>query len=319
MIQMNILNACKVCIIFLFVFLALCTPAITHANAVPNIKDEQPISKSEQDFGSDLARRHQENINKAKNNLPNQAKVDRMDGTTAQVKAKSTVTTQVVLPDNTTQTKKDSLVSKIKIPASLPQTAKALGRGLGVNLLASALYEMLGKAVDYVLDPANNQVIIPPQGGLYRGYGKEFFATLEEAANHNCKKSYEFNPNTGCFVVTELPYEPKYKWWRVRGLTQKGEPALAWSVTMKEGQMTVDLDKIAEYVHKQAEQGDTQAQGLLQQIAEERLQAGEFDQAIKGSAQTQDSALPDNDPLPNPKPNTSPNPNPIPSKPSTGR
>lgn len=45
-----------------------------------------------------------------------------------------------------------------KVMPTAGQVAKGLGRSVGVGLVTLAIYDLLGKAVDYVLDPDNNQV-----------------------------------------------------------------------------------------------------------------------------------------------------------------
>lgn len=55
--------------------------------------------------------------------------------------------------------------SKIFTPTTA-NIAKRFAGGVATSLVAIAIYDLLGKAVDYVLDPANNSVIVA-SGGLY--------------------------------------------------------------------------------------------------------------------------------------------------------
>lgn len=71
------------------------------------------------------------------------------------VKTAATATTAAAT-ETATITATQTAVKKVMPTAG--QVAKGLGRSVGVGLVTLAIYDLLGKAVDYVLDPANNQV-----------------------------------------------------------------------------------------------------------------------------------------------------------------
>lgn len=235
----------------------------------------------------ELDRLNRERAKKAGISLPPSAYVENMSGSTADVKAKTHYTKEILdQATGKTTSKAQDLVSKIKVPASVQKTAKSLGKGVGTNLIAIALYDMLGRAVDYVLDPANNSVIIKdpanPDGYYWKSVvfddGGRFYPSPQLAAEANCRVY------SGCVSVYELR-KIDDRTYEVIGQNKDSQKFPAWTVDKTDKKVeTVSLDEIAQKIIEMAENQNELAKELLKQIADERVKSGEFDDDIINNA-----------------------------------
>lgn len=148
--------------------------------------------------------------------------------------------------------------SSVKITPTATSVAKVLARGGAGYALSVAVQQLLG-AVDWVLDPANNQIKYYPEdgvGGVYQvaGYA-DTKSSSQEAA---CRKyydvyktgSYEYKGASGGYCYWTLPSYPNnvYRW------------PIYEIVKPEKEEKTLPLDVVAAQVISNAESGDTNAQ-----------------------------------------------------------
>lgn len=218
----------------------------------------------------------------AKQRIASDAKVDRMIGRNAEIKAKTNYPIVVYDPKTATKTKKQSsLISKIKIPASIPHTAKRFGKGLGSNLLALAIYEILGRSVDYVLDEKNNRVII--NDSMYKNSEVDKYLGSYNVYDTDSAKSISekfFNKLKYDVIVTHCQDKESGIdcFWGYKG--EIPDRVLPFD----KFDSSISLDEIAEKTHEMADKGNASAQKFLEDIANDRLSKGEFDEKIKSNA-----------------------------------
>lgn len=218
----------------------------------------------------------------ARQRIASDAKVDKMIGRNAEVKAKVNYPIVVYDPKTATKTtKQGSLISKIKIPASIPHTAKRFGKGLGSNLLALAIYEILGRSVDYVLDEKNNRVII--NDSIYKNsevdkYLGSYNVYDTDSAQSTAEKF--FNKLKYDVIVTHCQDKESGIdcFWGYKG--EIPDRLLPFD----KFDSSISLDEIAEKTHEMADKGNASAQKFLEDIANDRLSKGEFDEKIKSNA-----------------------------------
>ena len=85
------------------------------------------------------------------------------------VTATTTATTAAgATTTNTATLTAEKIGSKIFTPTTA-NIVKRFAGGVATSLVAIALYDMLGKAVNYVLDPKNNRVLYAQDGFYYQG------------------------------------------------------------------------------------------------------------------------------------------------------
>lgn len=190
--------------------------------------------------------------------------------------------------------------AKITPPAS--GVAKVLGRGVAGYALSVAVEQLLG-AVDWVLDPANNQIVykdlspaspIPPNVQYYYYYhdsniGKFVYSgSLSSAASSLCAM-HATRLDKKCDSVTtgpdktgnsqgSIPVYPvlsgsQYNYTVTRSLNPAYDPTVE-----NEDKKTLPLDVVAQKVISNAESGDTNAQVATGAAAADIVSEAEADQ-----------------------------------------
>lgn len=215
--------------------------------------------------------------NQALDKIRNNGVVKNMSGSTAQVTSSATYT-------DPKTSKVKGLISKIPIPANKTKLAKELGKGVGTNLIALAIYDMLGKAVDWVLDPANNQVIIKEQG-KYCG-GSDFSVCVNSLAQAYPKlhayydvDGWDWRPTGKCdFVGDHIQCE-------IYNINDETRTYVGHFWFYKVGDdAEIPLDTLAEEIIKLAEKQNQLAQELLKQLAERELKTGVYADELVANA-----------------------------------
>lgn len=174
-------------------------------------------------------------------------------------------------------------VSKISEVIKSPKTAtmaKNLAKGVGRGLIALALYDALGKAVDYVIDPENNSVKFKePVGFAWKvanteSGGKKIFSSKEQGADYNCfyaygvphKKLRDLNGGNAYEIICE---NDKFAW------TVEKVP------DTKNKEMT--LEEIAQMIKDLANKGNETAQDFITDNAKEEFEKGDYDSDLKAN------------------------------------
>ena len=153
--------------------------------------------------------------------------------------------------------------------------SKVLVRGVAGLALSVAVEQLLG-SVDWVLDPANNQIKykVPPSDpnspssqfyyiSNYTNLGK--FSTAEDAGRAAAEYSCTLNNYKEC-TYSGLTYEGKVIYWNLKHktgslrnrITSVANPA--YDPTTEEQEKTLPLDVVSAQVISNAESGDTNAQ-----------------------------------------------------------
>lgn len=230
--------------------------------------------------------------------LAKKAQVQSMDGSTANVKSTGSYDYPEFDKDGKATTKTKAITSKIKVPASVSKTAKTLGKGVGTNLIGIALYELLGEAVDYVLDPANNSVryTVPNTDGKWCLYSKSqgmcVFTGTHDEALYNPAWGYQKGVDKMNFVSSGIMSSYDHK---ANGKPYKEYDYPRIIVQLEPQEEEISLDTIASKIIEMAENQNALAQELLKKIADERVKSGEFDDDIIANAVDNDQLQDDID------------------------
>lgn len=185
------------------------------------------------------------------------------------------------------------LQSAVTVAPSAAKVGKYLIRGGGAAALALAVPQLLGDAVDWVLDPANNAVkyTIPASVGVgsYTVNGKKSSTMIgacdafRQSFNasmgfeHYLAPSVEGNPEPGGQFFCIFPKKNGGADARVQGWA--GE-----SVTNPEQNKSIPIDTVAAQVISNAETGDPSSQEAVKATALEGFAAGEHDAALEAAA-----------------------------------
>lgn len=214
----------------------------------------------------------------------------------------------------TQQTKQRSLISRIEVPASVKRSVRGLTRGLGANVLALAVYDLLGEGVGWLLDLDNHRVIYypdsidPNDSGKWCLYSHSQGMCLGEGtyASQLYSRAWGFDPNV--HKVKGIVDSGTLESYDHRA---NGKPYLTFDVEIEHRTIVnldpveaeLSLEVIAQKIHELAEERDNQAaKDFLQKLAEEAVKAGEFDDEIEKNIVDGDQLLDDIEALNNPKP-----------------
>lgn len=180
------------------------------------------------------------------------------------------------------------------ITPTATQVAKVLARGAAGYALSIAVEQLLG-SVDWVLDPANNQIRYkqkdsggtaqPTDQYCYRGNSsgnqgiKTCYSTPESAAQFECPIFWEGSTFTG--IVRDNTYAQCKKDGSTRNATILYElnPAYDPNAEEEEEEKTLPLDVVAQQVISNAAGGDTAAQAATTAAAADIVAEAEKDDA----------------------------------------
>lgn len=173
--------------------------------------------------------------------------------------------------------------SSVKITPPASQVAKVLARGAAGYALSVAVEQLLG-SVDWVLDPANNQIVYtqPNPNNLPHHYGvAAFIAPTKEAACNAYTSRYPMPDKNkkGVYVSGMICYQwndsqNRFLQWEIRLVNNP-----AYDPNAEEEQKTLPLETVAQKVISNAESGDTNAQVATTAAAADIVAEAEKDDA----------------------------------------
>lgn len=174
---------------------------------------------------------------------------------------------------------KGSLTSSVLISPNASQVAKVLRGGVAGIALSFAVEQLLG-AVDWVLDPANNEIVYKDKenvSGVFKiGYmeGKTFKGSLNEACLIAVQ---EYIPTT---TVKKIEFDPKYNSYSCYyQITPSGLYAVLYVVSTQEVKRRLPLITAAQQVIENAESDNLDAQFAVLAAAINILSEAEQDDA----------------------------------------
>lgn len=162
--------------------------------------------------------------------------------------------------------------STAKITPSASSVAKVLAKGAAGYALSVAVEQLLG-SVDWVLDPANNQIVykVPVEGtGVYSLYiftdsSKE--SVCRQYADYSSQYGYEYHGVSGLKCQMTNPAVPGRVWsWDIMVNTQA-----------EEEEKYLPLPTVAQKVISNAAGGDTHAQQAIVAAAQDIINEAETD------------------------------------------
>jgi len=179
--------------------------------------------------------------------------------------------------------------AKITPPASA--VSKVLARGVAGYALSVAVEQLLG-AVDWVLDPANNQIkyFIDPQDPsnpalryLWGGHGQDKFATAKEALESSCR-GYRGSSYVGISNIKISTDRADAICLSPDGLSDVGSGVTrinnpSYDPNAEREEKTLPLPTVAQKVISNAEANDKQAQVATTAAAADMVAEAEKDEA----------------------------------------
>lgn len=295
-----------------FVVFACCSCSLAYAQGMEGSPVSTPATRADalkrsQEMYAQIERENAKAAARAAQNLRHEAIIKGvMSGSTAQYEIEKTYPVTVYdpkKPDVAPTPAKKSIVSKIQIPASVPRTAGALAKGAGSALIGAALFDLLGKSVDWLLDPDNHQVVYYDDAEKTgaKCYKATYFIPndLYPDGNKACKEKFDMlfeqigrkGIGIGGSSYGSTINGKSYTLCMAVDLSDKETfPKQTMCEQPKEDkdEKAVDLDTIAEILHKFAEQNHADAQNLLDALAKQVLNSGELDDLIKANAAAKD-------------------------------
>lgn len=168
------------------------------------------------------------------------------------------------------------------ITPTAANVAKTLGKGVAGVVLSVAVDELLG-SVDWVLDPANNQIVytkpadpsIPPNTQYYYQQGAAnpsfivYGSTITQIANNFCSKRLSYSSVKDCSVtsITQTTFHivsTCKQYGQCYGYDSTYTPQRVlnpnYNPDAVEEKKTIPLETVAQKVISNAESGDTKAQ-----------------------------------------------------------
>lgn len=174
---------------------------------------------------------------------------------------------------------KGPVMSSVLITPNASQVAKVLRGGIAGIALSYAVKQLLG-AVDWVLDPANNEIVYKDKenvSGVFKiGYmeGKTFKGSLNEACLIAVQ---EYIPTT---KVKKIEFEPKYNSYRCYyQITPSSLYAVLYVVSTQEVKRKLPLIIAAQQVIENAESDNLDAQFTVLAAATNILSEAEQEDA----------------------------------------
>ena len=199
------------------------------------------------------------------------------------VTATTTATTAAgATTSNTATLTAEKFGSKIFTPTTA-NIAKRFAGGVATSLVAIAIYDALGKAVDYVLDPANNSVIIKPKEGdgvtcYTNSYTNGGCVYTASQAMDVLKKT--FNP----YEVQTCIVKPSYIDCPYRRQKDSSLVSMTFSPTGSATQQTMSFQEAAQRAINQANKGNTEAQSGMQTVVNDMITNNEIDNSYFNDA-----------------------------------
>lgn len=189
-----------------------------------------------------------------------------------------------------------ALKSSITVAASASKVGKYLIKGGGSAALAFAMVELADGAIDWVLDPANNRVIVtrPVDAGGVGSDGSLLWGPTSDKATFA-------NPAAACRSLIPVGYH-SYRilpdgvravcvWTTPDGIVQdkvlihsRKNPAYNPDAPVDDGKSYIPIDTVAAKVISNAEAGHAPSQEAVKATALEGFAAGEHDAALDAAA-----------------------------------
>ena len=245
----------------------------------------------------------QTQIDKLESNLNYKPTKTTSVGAAVEVTAKKTYPITVYDPNHPNVQKATLEAAKTAtatVAPSAARIAKSMAKGTAGNLVALALFDMLGKAVDYVLDPANNQVKYTPKSdsdsyGCFKFNGSYFGKTPQQAIQNSfayTTAEYAKNGRTVKYTYDNLKISQdgtqfSYDVHR----TEDGQ-----TITFNERktcdlpiEQSVSLEALAVKAQDMAANGNGTAQDGIKTIVKEMITNNEIDNSYFDSHVTNDT------------------------------
>ena len=239
----------------------------------------------------------QTQIDKLESNLNYKPTKTMSVGAAVEVQAKKTYPITVYDP-NHPNVKKATLeaakTATATVAPSAARIAKSLGRGIAPVAVSMALTEILGKAVDYVLDPANNTAIVKGYT-LYKNteadeYLRDYSVVDLQTAYVETVRFFNVVGKTNFQVTTCQFYRDSINcFWRYTD-EKYADRVFPWDKTQTN---TVTLDKIAQTVQNIANNSNHKdaatAQSAIREVVQEMITNNEIDNSYFDSHVTNDT------------------------------
>ena len=179
------------------------------------------------------------------------------------VTATTTATTAAgATTSNTATLTAEKIGSKIFTPTTA-RVAKAIGTGVAANLITIAIIDLLGKAVDYVQDPAKNRVLYAPDDAWYSSdvfLSNDYVEACKIALKNRGQPFHHAAFRKGNNTVVECFYS-QYE----------------WGVAISKNLKPLSYDDIANKSVNLANNGNTAAQSGLQTVVNDMITKNEID------------------------------------------
>lgn len=250
---------------------------------------------------------------------------------TVQVKAQRTYPVVVYDPETASKnTINKPQKTSIKVLANVNKVGKKLLKGGAHAAIGAAVYDILLKSVDWVLDPENNSVkyLEPAEKGDYVIGCPE--GSVCNKSTYIIKK--KVSPTAALDVCKYLASTSN----RSGPVTIKGVSCIVAGVYSVGSIATVDFSEPEQWVHipintvaqkviEHANEGQAPAMQVMTDTALDALEAGELDNELEAGAEpkqygpneyapgTEPNPEPNPDPDPDPEPNPDPDPDPDPN------
>ena len=242
----------------------------------------------------------QTQIDKLESNLNYKPTSTKSVGAAVEVEAKKTYPITVYDP-NHPNVKKATLEAAKTATATVAPTAariaKSLGRGIAPVAVSMALTEIVGEAVDYVLDPANNAIKYKdrnynPSKTYINIHNNSMFTDLQSACDSIAQWNVDSHvPRFGVPItmsLTATPVDRCVGTYVLRGSTYQFEenPKVE---TDTNDYKSIPISAVAQKINDMANNGNTTAQSAIRDVVQEMITNNEIDNSYFDSHVTNDT------------------------------